>query len=143
MATDAPQPGGTVPRALSPFFVTALLAATAGTLAAQTAALAPSPTLPSDTLEANYAPPSATGPTPERAPSLPSDTLAARPPADSFPADSISGASSSQAQPDHLLPDASPVTPGDSAALRELKAWIRHHPEMAAPPPERAVLVKV
>ena len=103
-----------MPRALSPFLVTALLAATAGTLSAQTAA-----------------------------PSPPSDTLEAKQPTGSFPADSIGGASSSQAAPDGLLPDAAPVTPGDSAALRELKAWIRHHPEMVAPPPERAVLAKV
>ena len=38
-------------------------------------ALAQSPTLPSDTLEANYAPRSRPGPAPELAPSLPSDTL--------------------------------------------------------------------
>ena len=36
---------------------------------------AQSPTLPSDTLEANFAPRSEPGPTPELAPSLPSDTL--------------------------------------------------------------------
>lgn len=36
---------------------------------------AQSPTLPSDTLEANYAPRSAPGPLPQLAPSLPSDTL--------------------------------------------------------------------
>ena len=132
-----------MPCALRSFLIPALLAATAGTVAAQTTALSPSPTLPSDTLEANYAPPSAPGPTPELAPSLPSDTLAATQPADSFPADSVSGSSSSQAEPDDLLPDAAPMTPGDSAALRELKAWIRHHPQMTAPPPERAVLAKV
>jgi hypothetical protein len=132
-----------VPCALRSFLIPALLAATAGTVAAQTTALSPSPTLPSDTLEANYAPPSAPGPTPELAPSLPSDTLAATQPADSFPADSVSGSSSSQAEPDDLLPDAAPMTQGDSAALRELKAWIRHHPQMTAPPPERAVLAKV
>ena len=132
-----------MPRALSPFLVTALLAGTAGTLAAQTAALSPSPTLPSDTLEANYAPRSAPGPMPELAPSLPSDTLQAKQPADSFPADSIGGASSSQAQPDDFFPDATPVTPGDSAALRELRAWIENHPGIVLPPPERAVLVKV
>jgi hypothetical protein len=98
-----------MPRALSPFLVTALLAVTTGRLASQTSALSPRPTLPSD----------------------------------SFPADSVGGASSRQAAPDDFFPDASPVTPGDSTALRELKAWIRHHPEMVAPPPERAVLVKV
>ena len=37
--------------------------------------LAVEPTLPSDTLEANFAPRSASGPTPELAPTLPSDTL--------------------------------------------------------------------
>ena len=132
-----------MPCALRPFLIAALLATTAGTIAAQTAALSPSPTLPSDTLEANYAPPSAPGPLPELAPSLPSDTLEAAQPTDSFPDDSIGGASSSQAEPDQLLPDAAPVTPGDSAALRELKAWIHHHQEMTAPPPERAVLAKV
>jgi hypothetical protein len=132
-----------MPCALRSFLVTALLAATAGMLAAQTTALSPSPTLPSDTLEANYAPPSAPGPTPELAPSLPSDTLVAKQPADSFPADSVGGASSSQAEPDALLPDAAPLTPGDSAALRELKAWIRQHPEMTGPPPDRAVLARV
>ena len=132
-----------MPCALRSFLIPALLAASTGTLAAQTTALSPSPTLPSDTLEANFGPPSEPGPSPELAPSLPSDTLAATVPADSFPADSINGASSSQAKPDDLLPDAAPVTPGDSAALRELKAWIRHHPEMVGPPPERAVLAKV
>jgi hypothetical protein len=41
-----------------------------------------SPTLPSDTLEANFAPRSAPGPMPELAPSLPSDTLKATEPAE-------------------------------------------------------------
>jgi hypothetical protein len=132
-----------VPCALRSFLIPALLAATAGTLAAQTTALSPSPTLPSDTLEADYAPPSAAAPRPELAPSLPSDTLGASQRTDSFPADSVSGSSSSQAVPDNLLPDAAPLTPGDSAALRELKAWIRQHPEMTGPPPDRAVLAKV
>ena len=132
-----------MPCALRSFLITALIAATAGTLAAQATALTPSPTLPSDTLQANYAPPSAPGLAPGLAPTLPSDTLAVTQPADSFPADSINGASSSRANPDAILPDAAPVTPGDSAALRELKAWIRDHPEMASPPPDRAVLAKV
>lgn len=39
------------------------------------AAWAQAPTLPSDTLEANYAPASALAPMPEKAPSLPSDTI--------------------------------------------------------------------
>ena len=43
-------------------------------------ASSPSPTLPSDTLEANFAPRSASGPTPELAPTLPSDTLKATQP---------------------------------------------------------------
>jgi hypothetical protein len=38
-------------------------------------ALAQAPTLPSDTLEANYGPPSTIAPNPELAPSLPSDTM--------------------------------------------------------------------
>jgi hypothetical protein len=39
------------------------------------AAYAQAPTLPSDTLEANFAPPSGLAPNPELAPSLPSDTI--------------------------------------------------------------------
>ena len=39
------------------------------------AAYAQAPTLPSDTLEANFAPPSGLAPMPELAPSLPSDTI--------------------------------------------------------------------
>lgn len=38
-------------------------------------AAAQAPTLPSDTLSANYAPPSPMAPMPEYAPSLPSDTI--------------------------------------------------------------------
>jgi len=38
-------------------------------------AAAQAPTLPSDTLEANYGPPSTIAPNPEMAPSLPSDTM--------------------------------------------------------------------
>jgi hypothetical protein len=132
-----------VPRVLRISIVFALLAAAAQALAAQTTALSPSPTLPSDTLEANYGPPSAVGPMPELAPSLPSDTLEVTQPADSFPADSLNGDSStSQADPDEVFPDAAPVTPADSAALRELKTWIRSHPDLTAPPPARAVLVR-
>jgi hypothetical protein len=40
-----------------------------------TTASAQAPTLPSDTLEANYGPPSTIAPNPELAPSLPSDTI--------------------------------------------------------------------
>jgi hypothetical protein len=46
-----------------------LLAAVAGTAGAQ------APTLPSDTLEADFGPPSQPGPHPGLAPTLPSDTL--------------------------------------------------------------------
>jgi len=123
--------------------VFALLAAGAQALAAQTTAPSPSPTLPSDTLEANYSPRSAPGPMPAFAPSLPSDTLEATQPADSGSADSLQGDSStSHADPDDVFPDAAPVTPADSAALRELKTWIQSNPDLAAPPPARAVLVR-
>lgn len=108
-----------MPRVLRIPIVFALLAAAGQALAAQTTALSPSPTLPNDTLEASQ-------------------------PADSFPADSLKGDSStSQADPGDVFPDAAPVTPADSAALRELKAWIRSHPDLTAPPPARAVLVRV
>jgi hypothetical protein len=40
-----------------------------------TSVSAQAPTLPSDTLEANYGPPSTIAPNPELAPSLPSDTM--------------------------------------------------------------------
>ena len=103
-----------------------LLLAGAGTLAAQTSL---SPTLPSDTLEANYAPRRAPSPMPDRAPSLPSDTLQATQPVDSFPD-----------QPPLLD---IPESPGDSAAARELRSWIRQHPAPPDPPPVRAVLVRV
>jgi hypothetical protein len=51
------------------WMVPVLLAAVAGTAGAQ------APTLPSDTLEANFGPPSEPGPHPGLAPTLPSDTL--------------------------------------------------------------------
>ena len=63
----------------------ALLLGAAGTLAAQSTTLSPSPTLPSDTLQANFAPRSSAGPMPDLAPTLPSDTLEATEPVDSFP----------------------------------------------------------
>ena len=68
--------------------VAALLMAGGQELAAQAVTTLPSPTLPSDTLEANYAPRSAVGPTPELAPTLPSDTLDATQPVHAFPVDS-------------------------------------------------------
>ena len=133
-----------MPRMLRVPLAVTLLFAAAGALAAQTGTnLSPSPTLPSDTLQANYAPRSAVGPMPELAPSLPSDTLKVTQPADPAPSDSLgSDSSSSQVQPDDIFPYASPVTPGDSAALRELKSWIHRHPGVTAPPPVRAVLVR-
>ncbi len=47
-------------------------------------ASAQAPTLPSDTLEANFAPPSELAPMPELAPSLPSDTIYVGPPYESY-----------------------------------------------------------
>ena len=52
-----------------------LLAGMSLALPAIASAQSLSPTLPSDTLEANFAPRSAPGPMPELAPTLPSDTL--------------------------------------------------------------------
>lgn len=122
----------------------ALLLGAAGTLGAQSTTLSPSPTLPSDTLEANFAPRSSAGPMPDLAPTLPSDTLEATQPVDSFPTepfleDTTTGGADSEGQ---YQPDTSP-TRGDSAALQELKGWIERHPGLMAPPPVRAVLVRV
>ena len=120
---------------LRPF--TLLLAALMlpGAMAAQTTRSL-SPTLPSDTLEANYAPRSAPGPTPELAPTLPSDTLEATAPVDSFPTDPF------DVRDDDDATDTLPMTPGDSAALRELRSWIQTHPGLTSPPPVRAVLFR-
>jgi hypothetical protein len=109
-----------------------LLVSGAHGLAAQQTGLSPSPTLPSDTLHANYAPRERAAPTPSLSPTLPSDTLDATATEDSFPSDP-------------WVPDseALPMTPGDSAALHELRSWIEHHPDFDAPPPARAVLAKV
>lgn len=119
-------------RKLSLFLAAGLLLFGARGLAAQQAGLSPSPTLPSDTLRANFAPRDRAGPTPGLAPTLPSDTLAATAPVDSFP--------SGPWAPDS---EALPMSPGDSAALHELRSWIEHHPDFDAPPPARAVLAKV
>jgi hypothetical protein len=121
---------------LRPF--TLLLAALVlpGALAAQTTRSL-SPTLPSDTLEANYAPRSAPGPTPELAPTLPSDTLDATAPVDSFPTDPFD-----LQDDDDDATDTLPMTPGDSAALREIRSWIQSHPGLTSPPPVRAVLFR-
>jgi hypothetical protein len=126
-----------------PMLLSALLLSGAETLAAQAGTtLSPSPTLPSDTLEANYAPRSAPGPMPDLAPTLPSDTLQATQPEATHPesnqpVDSVATDSSD----DHE--QAPPQTPGDSAALRELRSWIQRHPGLISPPPVRAVLVRV
>jgi hypothetical protein len=122
----------------------ALLLGAAGTLAAQSTRLSPSPTLPSDTLQANFAPRSAAGPSPDLAPTLPSDTLEATQPVDSFPTepflqDTTSEGTDSEGQ---YQPDTS-QTRGDSAALWDLRKWIEHHPDLMAPPPVRAILVRV
>ena len=121
-----------------------LLLGAVGTLAAQSTALSPSPTLPSDTLEANYAPRSQAGPTPELSPTLPSDTLDATAPVDSFPTDPFLDDSITD-QPDSQgsLQFDAPQTPADSAALRDIRTWIDHHPGLMAPPPPRAILVRV
>jgi len=111
----------------------ALLLIGASSLSAQTSSS--SPTLPSDTLQANYAPKSSVAPSPELAPTLPSDTLEATSPQALFPADSFNDGDGAE--------DAGPMTPGDSAALRDIQSWLDHHPEMITPPPVRAVLVRV
>ena len=122
----------------------ALLLGAAGKLAAQSRTLSPSPTLPSDTLQANFAPRSSAGPMPDLAPTLPSDTLQATEPVDSFPTepfreDTTSGGADSEGQ---YQPDTSQAR-GDSAAFQELKGWIQRHPGLMSPPPVRAVLVRV
>jgi hypothetical protein len=122
----------------------ALFLGAAGTLAAQSRTLSPSPTLPSDTLEANFAPRSSAGPMPDLAPTLPSDTLEATERVDSFPTepflnDTTSDGADSQGQ---YQPDRS-QTRGDSAALQELRSWIERHPGLLSPPPVRAMLVRV
>jgi len=122
-----------VSRALRTSVLVALLAAAARVGAAQTDTGSASPTLPSDTLEANYAPRSSVGPTPELAPTLPSDTLEATAPADS----------ASDLGRDDFLPEATPETPGDSAAVRALRTWIQRHPDLLGPPPDRAILAEV
>ena len=116
----------------------------AGTLAAQAGTLSPSPTLPSDTLEANFAPRSQSGPMPELAPSLPSDTLEATEPVDSFPTDpfvddSVAPRTESRAPFGSEVPQ----TAADSAALQDIRTWMDNHPGLLAPPPMRALLVRV
>jgi hypothetical protein len=132
--------------------VAVFLLAGARMASAQDSGLSPSPTLPSDTLEANYAPRSEPGPMPELAPTLPSDTLDATAPVDSFPTDPFDEAApddsvpGDSAQDDAIPREASPATPDDSAALRDLRSWIQLHPGIelpVPPPPPRAVLARV
>jgi hypothetical protein len=133
----------------TPMLLSALLISGAETLAAQAGTtLPPSPTLPSDTLEANYAPRSAPGPMPQLAPALPSDTLEATQPelAPMLPRDTVEAAPPADSVPTDSSGDDDqglPQTPGDSAALRELRSWIQRHPGLISPPPVRAMLVRV
>jgi hypothetical protein len=60
---------------MSPVFRPLVFTAALAVLPALASAQSPSPTLPSDTLQANFAPRSTVGPMPELAPTLPSDTL--------------------------------------------------------------------
>ncbi len=125
-------------RALT-ILLAALLLSGARMLVAQAASTLPSPnlspTLPSDTLEANYAPRSAAGPTPELAPTLPSDTLDATAPVDSFPTDPFEDDQT-------MSPSPGDSAAGDGAALRDLRSWIQRHPGLLSPPPLRALLVR-
>jgi hypothetical protein len=129
-------------RTLPMLLAAALVLRLAPPARAQTDEPLPAPTLPSDTLEANYGPRAEVAPMTELAPSLPSDTLDATQPVDSFPTEDWSDSSSSSLGPEDLFPQAAPETSSDSAALREIKDWIRHHRDVMAPPPARAVLLK-
>ena len=108
-----------MPIALRSMLVVAPLLAGVGALRAQAA-----PTLPSDTLEANYAPRSASGPTPELAPSLPSDTLEAA--LESAP----------DSEPRGAPPAPSPVRP-DSAGTAERPSQTPWRVIPIGPPPPR------
>jgi hypothetical protein len=96
-----------------------LLLGVVGTLAAQSTDLSPSPTLPSDTLEATQ----------------PVDSF----PTDPFLDDSVTALPDSQ----HSLDSDDPRTSADSAALQDIRSWIDRHPRLMAPPPVRAILVRV
>jgi hypothetical protein len=120
-----------------------LVLGAAGTLTAQSTSLSPSPTLPSDTLEANYGPRSEAGPMPDVSPTLPSDTLEATQPVDSFPTDPfLDDSIPAEGNSGAFDPDV-PGTAADSAALRDLRTWMEDHPGLMAPPPVRAMLVRV
>lgn len=97
------------------------------------------PTLPSDTLEANYAPRSGSGPTPELAPSLPSDTLDATPPS---PPDFEPQAAPPDSEPRETPPAASPVMP-DSARSAERPSRTPWRQIPLDPPPPRTTPARV
>jgi hypothetical protein len=115
-----------MPVSLRSLLVVVPLLAGARALQAQAAA----PTLPSDTLEANYAPRSAPGPTPEMAPSLPSDTLEAVPPG------------KPDSEPQKAPPAASPTPPDSSGATEHpsRRPWGLLPVE---PPPPRTIPARV
>src|SRR5712691_8593503 len=114
-----------MPVTLRSLLVAASLLAGGRALQAQAA-----PTLPSDTLEANYAPRSSVGPAPELAPSLPSDTLHAAAP------------SPPNTEPQAVPPAASPVTP-DSAGSAERPSRTPWRLLPIDPPPPRATPARV
>jgi hypothetical protein len=107
--------------ALRSLLVVASLLTGVGALQAQAA-----PTLPSDTLQANYAPRSAPGPEPQLAPSLPSDTLEAVAPN----------------KPDsgqHVVPPAALPAPPDSSGAVERPSQRSWRLLPVEPPPPRII----
>jgi hypothetical protein len=117
-----------MPVALRSLLLVASSLAGVGALQAQAA-----PTLPSDTLQANYAPRSAPGPTPELAPSLPSDTLEASHP------------SKSDFEPRGVPPAVSPAPPAspDSAGATERHSQTPWRLLPVDPPPPRTIPARV
>jgi hypothetical protein len=117
-----------MPVALRSLLVVAPLLAGVGALQAQAA-----PTLPSDTLEANYAPRSAPGPEPEMAPSLPSDTLAATAP------------SKPESERQEVPPAALPAPPArpDSTGAAERPSRTPWRVLPVEPPPPRIIPARV
>jgi hypothetical protein len=114
-----------MPVALRSLLVVAASLAGVGALQAQAA-----PTLPSDTLEANYAPRSAPGPTPELAPNLPSDTLDA----------------AARSKPDsgqQAVPPAASPAPPDSAGAVERPSRTPWRLLPVDPPPPRTISARV
>ncbi|MFL5493290.1 MAG: hypothetical protein ACJ8DC_02790 [Gemmatimonadales bacterium] len=114
-----------MPVPLRSLLVVASLLAGVGALQAQAA-----PTLPSDTLQANYAPRSALGPAPQLAPSLPSDTLEAVAPG----------------KPDsgqREIPPATSPAPPDSSGAAERPSRTPWSVLPVAPPPPRIIPSRV